>query len=243
MRRLRRPSSMTMWAAMWPLPSTSFQVSPSAELQAWQVCCGGYCSLSQAAQCCTTRRLWLTASQNGLLNASATGISFGIVSTLSPPDPLAVDRVLGADEFDIGRAARIIDVERPLEGRDDFGRLADPLGMEAEGADHLRHIHLVGTQHLVGERVVPRPPEPRTIPREAAVADMHDRDPELFAQQHLEVAEHVAKARLAGHRHGCPVRKRLLGGDRRGQAEAQGRDIAPAEKAARDQRVEDGAEL
>src|SRR6185437_1826728 len=130
MRRLRRPSSITMWAAMWPLPSISFQVRPAAELQAWQFCCGGYCRRSQAAQCCTTSRRSLTASQKGLLKASATGISFGIVSTLSSADPLAVDRVLAADELDIGRATRIIDVERPPQGRDDFGGLADPLGVE-----------------------------------------------------------------------------------------------------------------
>src|ERR1044071_2517476 len=41
MRRLRRPSSITMEAAIWPLPSTSFQERPAAELQAWQGCCGG----------------------------------------------------------------------------------------------------------------------------------------------------------------------------------------------------------
>src|SRR3954470_21186722 len=78
------------------------------------------------------------------------------VSSLAPTDPLAVDRVLTADELDIGRAARIIDFECPPQGRDDFGRLADPLGVEAEGADHLRHIDLVGAQHLVRERIVSR---------------------------------------------------------------------------------------
>src|SRR6266850_277442 len=101
MRRLRRPSSITMEVAIWPLPSTSFHVRPLAELQTWQACCGGYCSLSQAAQCCKTSRFWLTASQKGLLKASATGISFGIVSLpllFASADPLAVDRVLAADE-------------------------------------------------------------------------------------------------------------------------------------------------
>src|SRR5947207_13923834 len=108
MRRLRRPSSITMQVAIWPLPATSFHVRPAAELQTWQACCGGYCSLSQAAQCCTTSRLWLTASQKGWLNASGTGISFGIVSLpllFASADPLAVDRVLAADELDIGRVA------------------------------------------------------------------------------------------------------------------------------------------
>src|ERR1051325_10679921 len=150
MRRLSRPSSMTMEAAIWPLPATSFQVRPAAELQTWQVCCGGEWRRVAAAPCCKTSRRPLTASQKGLLDGSGTGISFGIVSTLAASDPLAVDRVLRADEFDIGRAARIVDVERAAQGRDDLGRLADPLGVEAEGADHLRHVHLVQPQDLVG---------------------------------------------------------------------------------------------
>src|SRR5215813_8560324 len=110
MRRLRRPSSITMEVAIWPLPATSFHVRPAAELQNWQACCGGYCSRSHWAQCCSTSRLWLTASQKGLPNASGIGISFGIVSPLAPSDPLAVDGVLATDELDIGRTTRIIDV-------------------------------------------------------------------------------------------------------------------------------------
>src|ERR1700704_1305673 len=79
MRRLRRPSSMTIYVAIWPLPLTSFHASFAAEPQTWQVCCGGYCSLPQPLQCCNIRRFALTASQNGLLTSSATGISFGIL--------------------------------------------------------------------------------------------------------------------------------------------------------------------
>src|ERR1700730_4526877 len=236
MRRLRRPSSITMEVAIWPLPSTSFHVRLAAELQTWQVCCGGDCSLSQAAQGCKTRRPLLTASQKGLLKESGTGISFGIVSLRAPSNPLAVDGVLAADELDIGRATRRIDVERPPQGRDDFGWLAHPLGVEAESAYHLRHIYLVGPQHPVCEGIVSRPPEAGSIARKAAIADVRDRDPEFLAQQNLKVAEHVAKARLAGHRHGCPARKRLLGGNGSSQAEAKRGDIAPAEEAARDQR-------
>src|SRR5580698_8189427 len=114
MRRLRRPSSITMKLAIWPFPSTSFHVRPFAE--------------AHARQCCRMRRLSLTASQKSLLNASATGISFGIVSLRTPSDPAAVDRVLAADELDIRRLARRIDVERPPECRDDLGRFAHPLG-------------------------------------------------------------------------------------------------------------------
>src|SRR5215469_8456017 len=243
MRRLRRPSSITIWAAIWPLPSISFQVRPAAELQTWHACCGGYCSRSQAAQCCKTSRLSLTASQKGLLNSSATGISFGTVSTLSPSEPLAVDRILAADELDIGRAPRPIDVERPLERRDDFSRLAHPLGVKAEGADHFGHIHLVGPQHPVGKGIMTGPPEAGPIAGKAAIADVHDGDPELLAQQDLKIAEHVAKTRLPAHRHGGSLRERLLGGNRGREAKAERRDIAPAEEAARDQRVEDGAQL
>src|SRR5205823_15091370 len=100
-----------------------------------------------------------------------------------------------------------------------------------------------GPQHLVREGIVSWPPEAGSIAREAAIADVHDGDPEFLAQQDLEVAEHVAKARLAGHRHGCPFRKRLLGGNGSRQAEAERGDVAPAEEAAWDQRVEDGAQL
>src|SRR5216683_5894052 len=82
MRRLSRPSSMTIYVAMWPFPRTSFHASVPADLQTWQVCCGGYWSLLQAVQCCKTNRLSLTASQNGLLNSSGTGITFGIVLLL-----------------------------------------------------------------------------------------------------------------------------------------------------------------
>src|SRR6516165_8656766 len=84
-------------------------------------------------------------------------------------------------------------------------------------------------QHLVCEGIVSWPPEAGSIARKAGIAAMHDRDPEFLAQQNLEVAEH-AKARLAGHRHRCPARKRLLGGI---QAQAKRGDIAPAQEAAR----------
>src|SRR5438094_2671146 len=78
MRRLSRPSSITIYVAMWPFPLTSCHASFSADPQTWQVCCGGYWSLLQAVQCCRTSRFSFTASQKGLLNASGTGISFGI---------------------------------------------------------------------------------------------------------------------------------------------------------------------
>ena len=84
-------------------------------------------------------------------------------------------------------------------------------------------------QHLVCEGIVSWPPEAGSIARKAAIAAMRDRDPEFLAQQNLAVAEHVAKARLAGHRDGCPARKRLLFGI---QAQAKRGEIAPAQEAA-----------
>src|SRR5919109_4821994 len=80
MRRLSRPSSMTIYVAIWPFPLTSFHPSLSADPQTWQVCCGGYWSLLHAVQYCNTNRFWFTASQKGWLNSSGTGITFGIVS-------------------------------------------------------------------------------------------------------------------------------------------------------------------
>jgi hypothetical protein len=69
---------MTIAAAMWPLPLTSFHSSFSAEPQLAHVLRGGYWSLSQAAQRYKTSRFSFTASQKGWLNASDTGITFGI---------------------------------------------------------------------------------------------------------------------------------------------------------------------
>src|SRR5262245_63906468 len=129
MRRYTRTSSITIQAAICPFPCTSYQVRPATELQIWQVCCGGYCSLLQLMQSCRTSRRSFTASQKGLLEASGTGISFGIVSLRAPPDPLAVHRVLAADEFDIGRPTRRIDGERPLQRGNDVRRLTHPLAV------------------------------------------------------------------------------------------------------------------
>src|SRR2546421_10942706 len=102
MRRLSRPSSMTIYVAMWPFPLTSCHASFSADLQTWQVCCGGYWSLLQAVQCCKTRRFSFTASQKGLLTASGTGITFGIVSSVlrvvyDPRCPMAATLCLPQD--------------------------------------------------------------------------------------------------------------------------------------------------
>src|SRR6516162_7258837 len=87
-------------------------------------------------------------------------LSFGIVSLCAPSNPLAIDGVLAADELEIGRATLLMDVERPPQGRDDLGWLAHPLGVEAEGADHLRHIHLVGPSNWCVKGSCPGPQEP-----------------------------------------------------------------------------------
>src|SRR5215510_7776658 len=93
------------------------------------------------------------------------------------------------------------------------------------------------------EGVMPWAPETWAIAGEAAIADVHHRDTQLLAQQNLEVSEHVAEPCLPGHRNGCPIWKCLLGGDGGGETEAQRGDVAPAQEAARDERVEDGAQL
>ena len=69
---------MTIDAAMWPRPLTSFHAHGSAERQVVHVARGGYWSLSQAARRCKTSRFSFTASQKGWLTASGTGITLGI---------------------------------------------------------------------------------------------------------------------------------------------------------------------
>src|SRR5215510_3908523 len=243
MRRLRRPSSITMKAAIWPFPCTSFQVRPATELQIWQACCGGYCSRLQLVQNCRTSRRSFTASQKGLLEASGTGISFGIVSLRAPPDPLAVHRVLAADEFDIGRPTRRIDGERPLQGGNDVRRLAHPLAVETQGAEYLGHIDILRPHHRMREGIMSWAPETGAIAGKATIADVQHRDAELLAQQNLEVSQHVAEACLPGHCNGCPIWKCLLGGDGGGETEAQRGDVAPTQEPARDERVEDRTQL
>src|SRR5215471_2009331 len=243
MRRLRRPSSMTIYAAIWPFPCTSFQARLAAEPQTWQACCGGYWGLSQAAQCCRSNRLSLTASQKGWLKASGTGMSFGIVSLRTPPNPLPVHRVLAADEFDICRPTGCIGGERPPQGGDDFRRLPHTLAVQTQGTDNLGHIHLVRPQDRVHEGIVTRTPEAGAVAGKAAIADVRNRDAELLAQQNFEIAEHVAEAGLAGDCHRCPIWKRFFGGNGRSQTEPQSGDISPPEETARNECVEDRAQL
>src|SRR5256885_15184381 len=100
MRRLRRPSSITMQVAIWPLPSTSFHARPLAELQTWQACCGGDFSLSQAAPSLKMSRRWLVAFPKGLLKGSGAGGRFRLVF-FPPSAPLAVGGGLGARGIDI----------------------------------------------------------------------------------------------------------------------------------------------
>src|SRR5215471_10906639 len=205
MRRLRRPSSMTISAAIWPFPCTSFQARLAADPQTWQACCGGYWSLSQAEQCCRTNRLLLTASQKGWLKASGTGMSFGIVSLRTPPNPLPVHWVLAADEFDICRPTRCIGGERPPKGGDDFRWFPHTLAVKPQGTDNLRHIYFVRPHHRVREGIMTRTPEAGAVAGKAAIADMGNRDTQLLAQQDFEIAKHVAEAGLAGHCHRSPI--------------------------------------
>ena len=71
-----RVSVDTMNVDMCPLPLVSFHPMFS-ELQSWQRGLGGYCSVGQSLQLWTISLRSLTASQNGLLKSSGTGIIFG----------------------------------------------------------------------------------------------------------------------------------------------------------------------
>src|SRR5262245_61684425 len=88
-----------------------------------------------------------------------------------------------------------------------------------------------------------RSPKSGAIAGKPAVADVHDRDSQLFPEQDFEVAEHVPEPRLPSDRHRWPGRERLFGGNGGGQTKPERGDIAPAQKAAGQERVIDGAEL
>src|SRR4029077_6168652 len=96
---------------------------------------------------------------------------------------------------------------------------------------------------LPGVGVVPLAPEAGAVAGVAAVVDVDGGDADLVAGPSTGVAHHVADARVAGHVHALPVRVGELGRHRPGQAEAEGGDVAPAEVAARDLGLVDGAAL
>src|SRR5438477_3351334 len=161
----------------------------------------------------------------------------------SRPDPAAVDRMVRADELQERRAPLGVLVERPLERRDDLGRARHVLAVEADRPRHRRHARRTVIGHLPRVRIVSGAPEALAVPGVAAVVDVHGGDADLVARHRLEVAHHVADAGVAGDVDALAVRERELRTDRAGQAEAQRRDVAPAEVAAWDLRLVDRAGL
>src|SRR5262245_46250404 len=79
-------------------------------------------------------------------------------------------------------------------------------------------------------------PEPGPIPGVAAVVDVQGRHADPIARHRLEVAHHVADARVTGDVDALTAGIRELGRDGAGQAEPEGRDVAPAEITARNLR-------
>jgi hypothetical protein len=112
------------------------------------------------------------------------------------------------------------------------GWVTPPL-WEAHRPRHVGHARGVVGRHLVGVGIVAGAPESRPVARVATVVDMDGRDADLVARHRLEVAHHVAHARVARDVHALPVGVGELGRDGSGQAEAQRGDVAPAEVAAR----------
>src|SRR6185295_18695961 len=177
-------------------------------------------------------------SEVALANASTSAMAS---SSSRLPHPAAVDRVMRADELHERGAALGVLVERALEGGDDLGGLGHVLAVEADRARHAGHARVAVVGDLPGVGVVALAPEAGAVARVAAVVDVDRGDADLVAGHRLEVAHHVADARVARHEHALPLRVGELGRHRAGQAEAEGGDIAPAEIAARDLGLVDGA--
>src|SRR5207247_2484308 len=91
--------------------------------------------------------------------------------------------------------------------------------------------------------IVPGAPEAGAVAGIAPVVDVQRRDPDAVPCDRLEVAHHVADARVAGDVDALAVGIGELGRDGAGQAEAERGDVAPAEEAARDLRLVDRARL
>ena len=95
----------------------------------------------------------------------------------------------------------------------------------------------------MGEGVVAGTPEAGAVTGEAAVTDVGHGNAQVLPQSHLQVAQHVAQARLAGYRYRGTVGVGQPGGYGTGPAEAQGGDVAPAQEGPGNQGVVHGAQL
>src|SRR5260370_10463734 len=127
------------------------------------------------------------------------------------PDPAAVDRVMRADELEERGAALGVLVEGPPESRDDLGRLADVLGVEADRPGHRGHARRAVGRHLPGKRIVAAAPEAGAVTGVPTAVDVERRDPDAVTRYRLEVAHHVADARVAGDVHALALRIGELG--------------------------------
>src|SRR3989304_8982119 len=97
--------------------------------------------------------------------------------------------------------------------------------------------------HLVGVGVVTGAPEPRPGAGVAAVVDVDGRYRDSVARHGLEVAHHVAHARVAGDVDALALRISELGRDCPRETETERGHVAPAEVAPRDLRLIDRAGL
>src|SRR5712664_75879 len=87
------------------------------------------------------------------------GWSLLVPAARARPDPAAVDRMVGADEFQERRPALGVLVEGALERRDDLGRARHVLAVEAHRARHRRHARRPVIGDLPGVRIVAGAPE------------------------------------------------------------------------------------
>src|SRR2546426_11868919 len=166
-----------------------------------------------------------------------------LVTTRRRSDPAAVDRMMRADEFQERRPALGVLVESALERRDHLGRRRHVLAVEAHGLRHVGHAGRGVIRHLPGVGIVPTAPEARAVAGVAAVVDVKRRDADLVARHRLEVAHHVAHARVAGDVDALPIGIRELRPDGSGQAEAERGHVAPAQVTPRNLRLVDRAGL
>src|SRR5439155_2504003 len=133
--------------------------------------------------------------------------------------------------------------ERALERGDDLGRIVHVFAVKTDRLGHRGHARLAVIGDLPRVGVVAGAPEARAIAGVAAVVDVQRGDPDAVACDGFEIAHHVADAGVAGDVHALAIGIGELGGDGAGQAEAQGRDVPPAEEPARDLRLVHRARL
>ena len=121
-----------------------------------------------------------------------------LVANPGVADPAAVDRVLGADDLQIGWLAFDVGLEGPPQCGDDLRRLCYILGMVALRPGHGRHTDLGVIGNFMGVGIMARPPKARAIPREAAVVDVDGGHAEAVPPHRLKIAGYPLKAGQLG---------------------------------------------